>query len=379
MISLKEITQRINKLFGHPVQLHQLPVPKYFPPEKDWRGVGLAVEDMDRDVTDEGMQLFRGLESNGYTLYGYNLHKQLDKRKFNETHIPTILQHAKPTTLILQDHREWDTQVIRHRSPHFAFTGLDELGNSNTTFKLTILKDAHQRPHYHRQCADVMGCHAWITYYHPTVVSYLASYVRPQHLIRTYHTIDSRRIAPYTTNGRSGCVISGAVTGHYPLRTRITANAYALPYTTKLPHPGYGNKGCQTYNYIKQLSRFKVSICTSSVYGYALRKIIESTAAGCVVVTDLSPEDKLPYIDDNLVRIHPEIPIQQLNKLLQDLLASYDGERQEQLSNLCRTHYNYPVVCNKLTKDIETLRSNYHAVPTIADQYTQPPHQTSPR
>ena len=42
-----------------------------------------------------------------------------------------------------------------------------------------------------------------------------------------------------------------------------------------LSHPGYGRSKCFTPEFLKILSIYKVAICTVSIYGYAVRKIVE--------------------------------------------------------------------------------------------------------
>jgi hypothetical protein len=173
-----------------PVNMARLPAPRYTADPKyiDTK-VALAVEDMRHHMSDEGYQIFYGLGLNGYELCGHNL-------TVNETSVPRILDITKPKVLVIQDKREWDVAP----------------GN----FRVTLLKDAHQRPKYHAESADEMGIHAWITYYNTHIVKRLAPYVRPQHILRTYHTIDANLIPKYTADDRDNCLLSGAVSTAYP-------------------------------------------------------------------------------------------------------------------------------------------------------------------
>jgi hypothetical protein len=114
------------------------------------------------------------------------------------------------------------------------------------------------------------------------------------------------------------------------------------------------------------LSRFKVAICTSSIYGYSLRKIIEATACGCRVITDLPIDDVLPEIDDNLVRLTATEPEQQLEEvaaLLPELTQHYDADFQYRMAFLAKQRYSYQEVGRRLAADIEKLRNNYTASP----------------
>lgn len=343
--------------------LPQLPVPAFNPNEYYRSKVGLAVESMKRHMTDEGWQIFAGLRSAGYLLAGHKLvtiDNEVELRG-GLTDVRHILKITKPGTVVVQDKREWDVSVKDFRDKEARFTNIDQLRISPHVFKLTILKDSHQRPAYHRQAADEMSCHAWIIYYHPRIVSHLATYVRPQHLIRTYHTVDSELIPPYTDKGRDGCVLSGAISTCYPLRTRLVHQRVLLPKTTYLPHPGYHMRGTQTPEFLRLLGRYKVAICTSSIYGYTLRKIIEATACGCVVISDLPVDEVLPEIDSNIFRVPAGSSASHIGGVIAHLMANYDAGKQEDLARRARQFYDYRAVCKRLSDDIEALRINYHA------------------
>jgi hypothetical protein len=126
-----------------------------------------------------------------------------------------------------------------------------------------------------------------------------------------------------------------------------------------LRHPGYAMAGCATPAFLQILNRFKVAICTSSVYGYALRKIIEATACGCVVVTDFPADEILPEIDDNLVRIHPRIGLPRLAALIGRLTDSYEIDLQRHYAERARAFYDYRAIGCRLAADIEALRCSY--------------------
>ncbi len=316
--------------------------------------VALAVKSMEHHTTNEGWEVMRGLQSAGYTLCGFGIGDGL-------TDVEQILERYNPTTLLLQDKREWEG---RTGGPGFdrreAFSNVHLLKRRDDIFKLTVLKDAHSRPEYHRQSADEIGCHAWVVYYHPRIVYRLAPYVRPQHLIRTYHSVNPADVPEFTSEGRQGCLLSGAVSGAYPLRTRLFRDHGQLPDVTALPHPGYHRRGSDTPGFLRQLSTHKVAICTSSVYGYALRKIVEATACGCKVVTDLPTDDVLPEIDGNLVRIPSEATTPYVATLLQELYARYDPEEQRRYADAARAWYDYRAVGRRLADDIETMRAGYN-------------------
>ncbi len=333
--------------------------PYYFPQENTSR-VMLAVESMRRHMTDEGWELALSLEATGYKLAGNNC-------VINLTDVYEIVRRLKPGVVVVQDKREWDAGHSRRdfRNPADRFQHIDYLSHRPDIFKLTVLKDAHQTPEYHKESADEMGCHAWITYYHPRIVTHLAPYVRPQHLIRIHHTINPLYF-PQEITKRHGGLFSGAVSAAYPLRQRLLGEINSLPEIKRLVHPGYGANGCKTPDFIKELSKYKLAICTASKFGYALRKMVEATAAGCVVLTDLSMDEVLPGgIDGNMVRIHPNWPTYRISNIIREVYDTYDPIRQAEFAHKARTWYDYKAAGIRLAVDIETMRANYNAVSAI--------------
>ncbi len=330
--------------------LPQLPAPLYTGTTGDPK-VGLAVKSMQHHTSDEGFQIFAGLEAAGYNLRGYVY-------QLAGVDVPQILLDTKPGTVVLQDKREYEGRTA---GPGFdrreTFTNVGALKERNDIWKVTVLKDAHQYPEYHRNSAEEIGAHAWITYYHPTLVHHLAPWTRTQHLIRTYHTVDAGLVPNYTPDERHDVLLSGArLPKVYPLRERLWLSELNIG---RLAHPGYGRQRCFTPDYLRTLSRYRVAICTSSIYGYSIRKIIEATACGCIVVTDLPSDDILPGIDSNLVRISPDLPIPEVKVLLERLAKEYDPRRQKQFAEIAMAGYDYRVEGRRLAKAIEELRGNY--------------------
>lgn len=314
--------------------------------------IGLAVESMKRHTTNEGHELFAGLESAGYQLAGYAIPNGV--RKAGCVHVPYILRDLNPGTVLLQDKREWDVVRGDFREPAARFTGVNHLRERGDIFKLTVLKDAHQKPDYHRASADEIGCHAWVVYYDVGKVHSLAPYTRKEHLVRTWHSVDSS-IVPGYSDLRTGCLLSGAVSSAYPLRKRLFERPPAE--TVVLKHPGYHRNGSATPEFLKTLSRFKVAICTASIYQYALRKIVEATACGCMVVTNL--KEPMPVIDGNLVRAET---LEEVHAATARAIADYDPERQEYFARVCQNWYDYREVGKRLSDDVEALRKNYSTV-----------------
>jgi len=327
--------------------------PAYTPGEGTLR-IGLAVESMKRHMTDEGWQIFAGLEQAGYLLGGHHLPLDtVDVRRFLV---------MNPGTIVLQDKREWDVTHSRDfRDPAAKFQNVGELKSREDVFKLTILKDSHQAPEYHRESAEEIGCHAWIGYYHPTIVQHLAPYVRKEHYIRTYHTLDPFLVPAYKADRTKNVLISGAVSSAYPLRQQIIRNlrhfrALGIDY---LQHPGYHRNGSCTEEFLQALSQYKVSICTASKYGYLLRKIVESTACGCRVITDLPEDEVVPEISENLIRVSPRASMREIHHAIEQALTEYDTDSQEFFARQACERFDFRRETSRLASEIEVLRENY--------------------
>jgi hypothetical protein len=339
--------------------IYPLSAPRYDPDgEHSKVKVAMVVESMARHMTDEGHQIGKGLEESGYVLAGHRC-------TFDSTDTVDICHSLKPETLLVQDKREWDLRPRDFREKNAAFRNVEYLKSRANIFKLTILKDAQQRPDYHMQSASEMGVHAWVIYYNSVIVSRLAQYTRPQHLIRTYHSVNPDLVPVFLPgslerNRRKGCLLSGAIHPVYPLRTTLVKRKFLLPDTDILPHPGYHMRGCHTPSYLRTLSHYKVAICTSSMYGYALRKIIEATACGCMVVTDLPVDEVLPEIDGNLIRVPPSITATEMAKLLPRLYQMYDPDTQRAYSEKAKSWYDYRQIGARLSRDIENMRLHYN-------------------
>lgn len=340
------------------LQMEGEPRPPSAPPDRSSRlapiRIALAVASMREHMTDEGWQIMHGLEENGWGLAGHGL-------TYNCTDVAHILRaHGDLETILVQDKREWDLLPGDFRDPDAYFTGITCLRDRHDIFKLTILKDAQHRPLYHRESAEEIGCHAWVIYYHPSIVAALAPYVRPEHLIRTYHTIDPSIVPPFVpARERRSALLSGAVGRAYPLRSRLVQSIHRLRGVEYLKHPGYHRNGCATPAFLQKLSQYKVAICTSSIFGYALRKIIEATAVGCRVITDLPVDEIMPFIDDNLIRVSPSCSMGEILTAVRHAVSSFDEERQRQLALQAVLFYNYKSVCMHLSDDIDRLRIGY--------------------
>lgn len=323
------------------------------------RRAALAVPTMANHMSDEGWQLMLGLKGSNYVLCSG---KEAEGIDFVSGDVRLMLSRVSPSVVVVQDKREWFSS--RLATAVETFYNVYDLRKRKDVFKVTVIKDSHHNPRFHRESAEEIGCHAWICYYHPEIVCRLAPYVRKEHLIRVYHTVNPRLVPEYKEDERRGCLISGAQQRSvYPMRWILRGHYGKLPDAHLLSHPGYHCRGSNTPDFLQVLSRFKVAVCTSSIYGYSLRKLVEATACGCRVITDLPADDPLPYIDENLERIDLEPQgtfLQRMKDLLERLYETYDPNRQARLAKVAKEYYSYHNAGMRLFEAVERARHNYH-------------------
>ncbi len=182
--------------------------------------------------------------------------------------------------------------------------------------------------------------------------------MRKEHLIRTYHSVNPKHVPKFSVRQRiHGCLLSGAKSiEFYPLRRRLWKHRSKLPDTKYMQHPGYGLKGAHTPEYLRQLAYYKVAICTASIFGYALRKIIEATSCGCRVITDLPEDEVLPEIDGNLIRVSNDAHPDEVAEVIAEAEANYEPERQRHFAAKAVEFYDYKKLTAKIASDIERLR-----------------------
>ena len=324
----------------HPPWLLPLPTPA--PPALGCGCVGLAVASMAHHMTDEGWQLFQGLEAAGYKLVGRGLPR-------DEVDVPRVLKHLDPAVIFIQDQREWDPTPRDFRDRSARFFGQAALRDCRRLV-VTVLKDAHQKPAYHRAAAAEMGVHVHAIYYDERIVRHLAPWLGP--VVRTWHSLDAALVPPFGAYRRP-CLLSGAVSPAYPLRKRL----FQEPGRgwDVLRHPGYHRDGCATPGYLRALAQHRVAVCTTSVYGYALRKLMEATACGCRVLTDLPVDAPVPGIDDNFTRVRSDAPPGVVHDVVRALVDTWDEERQRHFAAEAARCYDYRAVGARLAADVEAV------------------------
>jgi hypothetical protein len=294
--------------------------------------VVLANIDYRRHMTSEGDQFQEGLGAAGWTLCGTGYDGLTD--------VPTILDRYQPDQVIVHDKRDWDPASAIAFRKDLGFARLSALQTA-AAFKAVVVKDAATSLPYQAQFFDEAGADAAIVYYHPRSVEQHSGWLQGKALIRTYHSVNVADLDPIDLRRpRGGAVVSGAVSKSYPLRQRVVRDK-ALLGIDVLKHPGYGNAGSTTPAYLRHIARYKVHIATASMFGFALRKMIESVAVGCTVITDLPAFDVLPAIDGALIRVKPTIGLRELRTVISDQLRFWDLDERLEWSAKARDFYDY--------------------------------------
>lgn len=346
-----------------------LPVPRYAPLARPDMGrrIMLAVETFKRHMTDEGWQLQLGLERAGYDLWGRFFPAGRD-----QTDVSAIIDQIHPDVAVIQDKREWDPSRPGCFDKRVGFTNFTKLVNSKNIFRLSVQKDLLFDRAYFCAAHHELQPHAVIHYYHPALIRWLAPWLWPAEeiapsLIRTWHSLDPVAVPRFDDGdpgARRPAVLSGALNAEvYPLRGRIAAAIQdgRLPGIDLIPHPGYHAHGPHTPGYLRTLAGYRVAICTSSIMGFALRKLIEATACGCIVITDLPDGEAMPAIDGNLRRVSLDASIEQIAELVDRLAATWDPEVQRVWAAKAVGHYSYIEQGLRLARDIENVRLSYAA------------------
>lgn len=296
--------------------------------------------DYRRHMTNEGDQFQEGLRAAGWTIAGPGFDDMRD--------VPAILERYQPERVIVHDKRDWDPKSdIAFRKD----IGFERLGALQCwpAFKAVVVKDAASSLDYQWAFYREVGADAAICYYHEESVRKYASWLSGAPIVRTYHTLNPDDYAGIPLDRpRQNALVSGAVSKCYPLRQRAVQQARALGLDV-LKHPGYGHAGARTPAYLQALARYKVHVATASAYGFALRKIIESVAMGCAVVTDLPAYDVLPEIDGALVRVHPSITVNQLRDVVQKTAAAWTLESRIDWAERTRAFYDYQAMGRRLS------------------------------
>jgi hypothetical protein len=316
--------------------------------------VMLANIDYLSHMTSEGNELQQGLKEAGWTLTGKGFDDLQDCRQ--------IVDKYEPDIVVVHDRRDWDERLMGSFRRDIAFNHLEAL--HQVPVRIAVVKDAGSMVQYHKFFAEEIKATALLTYYHERSINMQAPWMGDYPQIRTYHSVDAQLIKNmsvcYTPESRRRGIVTGALSQIYPLRWEIQKHCNYLNIHD-LPHPGYHNRGHHTQMYLGTLASYKVHIATASLYHFALRKIIESVAMGCIPVTNLPNYDELPEIDGALLRVNDWVNMQDLRSVIdmaEEMWNLGPEEKRRFWVDRCLNFYDFRALGKRLNWEIEAHPTN---------------------
>lgn len=309
---------------------------------------------------DNGRWLFQlGMEAAGYVSAGGGL----PAPGIDSVDVEAVVRQRNPPITIFWPRYEWSPQEwggpeVR---PEHEFRNWQYLLSRPDILRVCVLHDAASAREKQRRWHAEFQAHVYLTWYHERSVLPWNPHIRPEQLLRTYHVIDPAAAPP--VRPRDGvCLISGARNPEvYPLRTLAidAARRGELgPGVDVLDHPGYPQTGTRSTDYLAVLARYRVAVCTASVYGFALRKIVEATAVGCRVIANLPSCDGLPGIDENLCRIRRDTSIAELRAGIYREASRWQRRRQLLFAEIARRLYDYRAECARVAGELDQRRAD---------------------
>src|SRR5262245_15955299 len=95
-------------------------------------------------MSDEGMQLQRGLEAAGWTLAGAGFGDGCRD-------VVELIDRHRPAVVLVQDKRDWDARNAGGCfNPHITFKHLEALAAHDDIYKIAVIKDAASMQSYHQ-------------------------------------------------------------------------------------------------------------------------------------------------------------------------------------------------------------------------------------
>ena len=316
-------------------------------------GLMFVLESFRRHM-DNGRWLFQlGMEAAGYSSIGGGL----PPPGSHGLDVGWAIESWRPQVAIMWPRYEWDPAQWGGPEVTAAhcFTNIAPLVARSDVLRVAVFHDAGSDRARQRLWHEEFQPHVWLTWYHPQSVAAVAPHVPRERMVRTYHILDPVAAPPIVPRQGVACVTGAASPNVYPLRTRAIQAAKAGelgPGVHALKHPGYRQDGSHSNSFLHTLAGYRVAICTASAYRFALRKLFEATAAGCIVVTDLPAYDGLPAIEGNLIRVSPDIPTAELREVVQAAAAGWDLARQSAYALAAVNRYHHFAETARLAKEL---------------------------
>ena len=312
------------------------------------KAVQFGVAQFSRFASDTAHLLQHGLELMGFDAYGRHFPPPR-----NRVDVRAVCRQAQPDMVFLQGINMWNASMPQPPSKDLTFINWQWLGEQPHIYRLTNLCDPCSHQDAHRRFHDRLRPHAVLTRYDLANVGAHNPWIPKGRLARIYHSV-TREYCPRIAWRDKPAILAGCLgSAIYPMRTRlyraIRRSRLARTIVTLRRHHGYARtSGPAVPAFMQALARHKVCIVGTSRWRWALKKHFEATAAGCIVVTNLPESERLPVIDENLVRVDSDIALDDLIDLVGELGRTWALDRQRDLAARCIDRYDYRVEARRI-------------------------------
>jgi hypothetical protein len=294
-------------------------------------------------ASDTAWLLQHGLELEGFTPFGRRFPGEQDC-----TDMRAVCQRERPDVVFSEAWNTWNPEMPQPASKDIGFDNYDWLGSQPGIFRVTNHDDPWGHPEKHAEWHRRFRPDVILVRYEIARVLQIAPYVERSKLMRIHHSVTREYCRPVTAEGRDRvCLLSGASSERiYPMRARLWREVQQLPdwertFTIRPHHHWSRTGGSAVPDYMRALAGFRVMFVGTSVFKVAFKKLYEGTAAGCIVVTNLPETDRVPVVEENLVRVSDDIGAADLRDLCEGLAARWDLDRQRDLARRVIDRYDY--------------------------------------
>jgi len=294
-------------------------------------------------ASDTAYLIQRGLELQGFTVFGRGFPGRRDC-----TDMRVVCEREKPDVVFCEEWNTWNPDMPQPPAKDVGFTNYDWLGRQPHIFRATKHADPWGHPEKHAEWHRRFNPDVILVRYEVPRVLQIAPYLDEKRLLRIHHSVTREYCPEITSASRDRvCLLSGAVNPRiYPMRARLWREVRELPrwedvFSIRPHHRWSRTGGSAVPAYMRDLARHKVMFVGTSRWHVAFKKHYEGTAAGCIVVTNLPTSDRVPIIDENLVRVPDTISAAELRDLCLGLADAWDEERQRELARRTIGRYDY--------------------------------------
>ena len=285
--------------------------------------------------------LQKGFESRGYELFARGA-----SGKYNNHNVRSVCEKEKPDIVFFQAPNQWRPDLPQSINKHVGFINYKWLAQDKNIVKITQYCDpcSHQNVHQEWQLNELVPDMVLCRYDLDNVIGF-NPWINKSTLFRAYHSVTREYCLPVVPRDKVAILAGALQRKIYPMRTRlyheIVDRGDPWIFTIRRHHKYSRTSGSAVPGFMQALSEHRVSVVCTSDYRWALKKHFEATAAGCIVVTNLPESEKIPIIEENLVRVRSEIPVDELSYIVQSLARSWDLEKQRDLARRTIDRYDY--------------------------------------